>query len=230
MGSSSTSGQTMMNTHSDALHDRLAQLQAMQQRKGFKKKSFDIKDSKKLSRSQSNANRDRYHSIATTKKTELNKIKYERQQQREQVVKQQNRRMKQYIKSRKNLFDTDDEKKLTDNDDAAIALNDEQLSKVDNDGDTQLSETPLSPAPSSETTADTDTDSKTSDQQFHAKSQQSKPVIYPQKTPIANPSVAVSSNLISSTKRKSNSSTKRNSGFLGNLFKKKDSQSNTNDN
>merc|ERR1712154_257218 len=106
--------------------DRLAQLQAMQTRKGgFKKKSFDIKDSKKMSRSASNANRDRYFSIATTKKTELKKIENQRQQQREQVLKQQNKVRKKYIqaKSRKNLFDTDDEKKVDmDETDAAMIL------------------------------------------------------------------------------------------------------------
>eukprot|EP01084_Bolivina_argentea_P268766 456602_1 len=91
-------GSTMIDTN--ALNNRLAQLQSMQQKRGRKKKSFDAIQS--LNKSVSNANRDRYYSLAT--KQDAKKIQETKQQEREQIIQMKNARMKKYIQSQKNEF------------------------------------------------------------------------------------------------------------------------------
>eukprot|EP01084_Bolivina_argentea_P268767 456604_1 len=106
---------TMTNT--TALNNRLAQLQSIQQRK---KKSLDR--SKSLNRIESNVNRDRYYSITTIQ--DAKKIQHRRQQEREQIIQMKNKRMKGYIQSKKNTFDS------------VMVLKDKKLAKVDNDNET----------------------------------------------------------------------------------------------
>lgn len=167
---STGSGATMGD--SQALHNRLAQLQAMQNRKGGrKKKSFDASQS--LTRGTSNANRDRYYSLANTK-SDLKKIDNQRAQQRKEKQALKNRTMKKYIQSKKNVLagvNDDDMKEDIMSDDAAMILKDKQLSKVDDDGDTQLTQTPLSPAPEKYNGNQTDTEMKEEESSKPSKNQ-----------------------------------------------------------
>mmetsp|Transcript_27730 Transcript_27730/g.45725 ORF Transcript_27730/g.45725 Transcript_27730/m.45725 type:complete len:397 (+) Transcript_27730:50-1240(+) len=143
---SSGSGSTMDAT--TALQDRLAALSAMPQRKGRKKKSFDTVEN--ISRSQSVRDRERYYSLADTKK-DLNKIVTQRQQKRKATLQARNEEMKKYIKSKRNVLEDDDAKDTQVNaDDPALVIKDRQLVKVDDDGDADLATTPLSPPPRKE--------------------------------------------------------------------------------
>eukprot|EP00486_Rosalina_sp_Unknown_P008302 CAMPEP_0201594276 /NCGR_PEP_ID=MMETSP0190_2-20130828/191639_1 /ASSEMBLY_ACC=CAM_ASM_000263 /TAXON_ID=37353 /ORGANISM="Rosalina sp." /LENGTH=308 /DNA_ID=CAMNT_0048053821 /DNA_START=90 /DNA_END=1013 /DNA_ORIENTATION=+ len=238
---STGSGATMGGT--TAMQNRLAQLQAMQQRKGRGgKKSFDASQS--LTRGTSNANRDRYYSLANTK-SDLKKIDNQRAQQRKEKQALKNRTMKKYIQSKKNVLAgvdmNDDDSKMNEDGDAAMLINDKDFSKVDDDGDTELNQTPLSPAPKEYNGNQTDTEMKEEEPPSKPKSQpvdtkmkqkdkssaNSQQTIKPKanaspvRTPIANPSVNLSEgkggNASSQTGGKGG---KRSSGIFGGLFKK----------
>merc|ERR1712129_212026 len=107
-----------------------------------------------------------------------------------------------------------------DNMEAAMLLEDEQLAKVNNDADAQLAETPLSPASAIKAQKEKDTEMKdVTTKPDVAKSQRTKPKsIVRQKTPIANPSVAVSSNAASNStsdaQPKKDDDHKRNGSFF----------------
>merc|ERR1712154_345172 len=170
------------------------------------------------------------------------------QQQRQQMVIQQNRRMKKYIQSqsRKNVLDgvsnKDDEKERVDtidddeDGDAAMILKDKKLAKVDDDGDTQIAQTPLSPAPKPDDHEMKETQTTTTTN--NANSQRTKPQTIETKkkadkssnkksvkTPVVGPSVATLSSSDSSNKKPTNSTpniaNKRSSGLFGGLFHKK---------
>ena len=103
---------------------------------GKKKNSFDASQS--VTRSKSNAHRDRYYSIANTR-DDLKKVDIRRQQKRNAKEAMKQQKQKTYIKSRRNLFQGVDDSKDTEEADTVVV--DEAMS--DN-------ETPLSPVSETE--------------------------------------------------------------------------------
>eukprot|EP01083_Nonionella_stella_P185664 677532_1 len=195
-------GSTMAGT--SAMQDRLAQLNAMQQQRTRKKKSFDASQS--LSRTTSQVNRERYYSLANTQHRELKKIDADRQQQRQEALLAKNRRMKKYIESRKNIFEgVEDEKEDVDGD-AAMLLKDKKLEKVEDETPTELASDPdmKEEAKSSQSAANES-----------AKSQSHK------RKHVCNPCVAMGIGLAADDASISTPDEAKSSRIFGGLFKKK---------
>ena len=128
-----------------------------------------------MTRGTSNANRDRYYSLANTK-SDLKKIDNQRAQQRKEKQALKNRTMKKYIQSKKNvLAGVEDDEDMKEDGDAAMLLKDKELAKVDDDGDTELNQTPLSPAPEKYNGNQTDTEMKDDEDTASTQKPQSQP-------------------------------------------------------
>lgn len=199
-----------------------------------------------MPRTQSTINRERYYSLADTKK-DLPKIVNQRKQKRKATVERKNETMKKYIQSKRNVLAgvEDDEKEQDGDGDVAMVVKDKEFSKVDEDGDTQLAQTPLSPPPKATNTADTEmkdagkdssssssTQTSTakepekkatvgSDSALNAKSQSTSGAMSPVKTPTANPSVNIASFGSEDKTNSKDGHQSRKSGIFKGLFKKK---------